>query len=185
MVQVEGGKVLSMPLEDMEKTKREIASSDDNNLNPKVTDIGYLYLSQQINNLMQMQNEFRNNMEIRFDNLRQELKSEIKALSDKTDARFEAQAKSFNQRFETQAKIVNEKFESLEKSIDEKFDKVDMKFDKIDAKFDKIDERFEKIDEKFDEMHRKLKIETNGLQRWAFGLLITIILGFVGTILFK
>lgn len=61
---------------------------------------------------MQMQNEFRNNVEICFDNLRQELKSEIKALSDKTDVRFEAQAKNTDAGFEV-----------IEKSLDERFDK--------------------------------------------------------------
>jgi len=36
--------VLGMTLEDMDKTKREIASSDDNNLNPKITDLDiYIY----------------------------------------------------------------------------------------------------------------------------------------------
>lgn len=71
-----------MPFDDIEKAKREVASSDENYNTQKVTDIGYIYLSQQINTMMQMLNEFRNNTDLRFDNQRQEFKSEIKALRD-------------------------------------------------------------------------------------------------------
>lgn len=108
---------MSIPMEDMERVKEEIASSNDNqNKEQKITDIGYLYLSQQINNLMQMLNEFRNNTEIRFDNQRQEFKNEIKALSDKTDARFAEMRKETNARFN---------------GVDKKFDRVDTKFDNV------------------------------------------------------
>lgn len=75
--------MVSIPLDEMEKMKREAATSDDTHRNePKMPEVGYFYLAQQINTLMQMHNEFRNSTELRFDNLRQELKADIKGLRD-------------------------------------------------------------------------------------------------------
>lgn len=73
-----------MPLDEMDKMKKEIASSSDDNHqdDPRMPEVGYFYLAQQINTLMQMQNEFRNSIELRFDNLRQETKADIKVLRD-------------------------------------------------------------------------------------------------------
>jgi hypothetical protein len=75
--------MMSMPLEDMEKMKKEVAGgADDRPDEPKIPEIGYFYLAQQINNLMQMLNESRNNTDMRFDNQRQEFRAEIKGLKD-------------------------------------------------------------------------------------------------------
>lgn len=184
-----------MSIEDVEKAKKEIASSNDNqNKEQKITDIGYLYLSQQMNNMMQMLNEFRNNIEIRFDNQRQEFKSEIKTLSDKVDTRFEeveAEVKTLSDKAETDTRFnkVDDRFDK----VDKKFDKVDERFDKVDERFgevrteiktfsDKTDSRFDRIDTKFDDVYgeiREIRKEISGIQRWAFALIVTVILGFV------
>ena len=73
---------MSIPLEEMEKTKRETASGNDGPDEHRMPEIGYFYLSQQISNLTQMHNEFRGNTELRFDSLRQELKADMKGLRD-------------------------------------------------------------------------------------------------------
>jgi gas vesicle protein len=188
---------LRMPLGDMENAKKEIASSNDDNQTPKITDFGYLYLSQQINSLMQMQNEFRNNMEIRFDNLRLEIKSEIKnlsdktyakfdeiskenkSLSDKTDTKFEALSNKTSANINALSDKINVKFDEVNKDIKNLSDKTDTKFNALDLKInalsDKTDTRFDKVDLDIKETRK----EINGLQRWAFALIITVIIGFV------
>lgn len=131
---------------------------------PKIYASGYFYLSQQINDL-------RDRMDAKFDRVDTKFEvvhGEIKDLSDKTNTRFE----------------------SLKKEIDSRFDKVDTKFevvhgeikalsDKTDAKFEsmrkEMDSRFDKVDEKFDDIHK----EIIGIQKWAFGLIVTVIIGFI------
>ncbi len=206
---------MRMPLGDMENAKKEIASSNDDNQTPKITDFGYLYLSQQINSLMQMQNEFRNNMEIRFDNLRLEIKSEIKNLSDKTDAKFDEiskENKSLSDKTDAKFDEISKENKNLSDKTDAKFetlsnktsaninalsDKTDLKLnevnrdiknlsDKTDAKFNALDLKInalsDKTDAGFDKVDlevKEIRKEINGLQRWAFALIITVIIGFV------
>lgn len=136
-----------MPLEDVDKAKREVASGkdEDNQTEPKVYESGYFLLSQQINSL-------RDSMDSKFESMRKEN---------------------------------DMKLSELRKEMDVKFDKVDERFNKIDVKFDKVDQRFVKIDAKFDEVYKEIedvRKEISGLQRWSFALIITVILGFVGTI---
>jgi len=166
-----GEKVMSMPLEDMEKTRKEMATTNDDKPRdePRVYESGYFLLSQQITSL-------RDSMDSKFEAARKEtefkfseVRKEIKELSDKTDARF--------------AKV-DQKFDEVRKEIKELSDKTDARFAKVDDKFDEIrkeikeladrtdarfnelihryDEKFGKIDTKFDEVRR----EINGLQRW-------------------
>ncbi len=95
---------------------------------PKIYASGYFYLSQQINDL-------RDRMDAKFDRVDTKFEvvhGEIKALSDKTDAKFESMRKE-------------------------------------------MDSRFDKVDEKFDDIHK----EIIGIQKWAFGLIVTVIIGFI------
>lgn len=92
------------------------------------------------------------------------LSQQINDLRDRMDAKFDK---------------VDTKFDSMRKEIDARFDKVDAKFDvvykEIKALSDKTDARFDKVDDKFDGIHR----EISGLQKWAFALIVTVVLGFV------
>lgn len=122
-----------MPLEDVDKAKREVASGkdEDNQTEPKVYESGYFLLSQQINSL-------RDSMDSKFESMRKENDMKLSELRKE-----------------------------------------------MDVKFDEVDERFNKIDAKFDEVYKEIKDvrkEISGLQRWSFALIITVILGFVGTI---
>jgi len=178
---------MSIPLEDMEKTRKEIATTNDDQPRdePRVYESGYFLLSQQITSL-------RDSMDSKFEAARKEtdfkfseVKREIKELSDKTDVRF---AKA------------DEKFAEVRKEIKELSDKTDARFAKADEKFDEIrkeiknladrtdarfnelirryDEKFDKIDVKFDEVRK----EINGLQRWMIASIVTMILGVISII---
>ncbi len=178
---------MSIPLEDMEKTRKEIATTNDDQPRdePRVYESGYFLLSQQITSL-------RDSMDSKFEAARKEsdfkfseVKREIKELSDKTDVRF--------------AKV-DEKFAEVRKEIKELSDKTDARFAKADEKFDEIrkeiknladrtdarfnelirryDEKFDKIDVKFDEVRK----EINGLQRWMIASIVTMILGVISII---
>jgi len=85
----------------MNKTKNEIAASEDNipPHEPKIYESGYFYLSQQINDL-------RDRMDAKFD---------------KVDEKFSKIDEKFDK--------VDEKFDSMRKEIDARFDKLNDKFD--------------------------------------------------------
>jgi uncharacterized protein YdcH (DUF465 family) len=141
-----GQKVMSMPLEDMEKTRKEMATTNDDKPRdePRVYESGYFLLSQQITSL-------RDSMDSKFETARKEtefkfseVRKEIKELSVKTDARF--------------AKV-DDKLDEIRKEIKELADRTDARFNEL---IHRHDEKFGKIDTKLDEVRK----EINGLQRW-------------------
>lgn len=120
---------------------------------PKIYESGYFYLSQQINDV-------RDRMDAKFDRVDakfEAVRKEIKDLSDKTDARFD----------------------TVHKEIKDLSDKTDSGFDRVDIRLESIrketDARFDRVDEKFNDIHK----EISGLQKWAFGLIVTVVLGFI------
>lgn len=98
------------------KTKSEIAASEDNNISPrepKIFESGYFYLSQQINDL-------RDRMDAKFDKIDEKF-SKIDEKFDKVDA----------------------KFDSMRKETDARFDKIDARFEKINEKLDKFSDKID------------------------------------------
>lgn len=65
--------------------------------------------------------------------VRDELRSEIRSLGHRTDARFDKVDARFNK-------------------VDARFDKMEARFDKIDARFNEMESRFNSIDSRFNEM---------------------------------
>lgn len=96
------------------------------------------------------------------------LSQQINDLRDRTDAKFDR---------------VDIKFESMKKEIDARFDRVDAKFDAVHKEIkdlsDKTDARFEAARRETDARFDKLDDKINVLQRWAFGIIVTVVLAFV------
>jgi len=77
--------------------------------------------------------------------------------------------------------------------LEERFDRIDQRFDEVDRRFDDVDRRFEVVDRRFDRVDadfRELRGEMNGrfdatqhlIIRIGAGMLVTLIVGFVGVI---
>ncbi|WP_422446738.1 hypothetical protein [Thermoanaerobacterium sp. DL9XJH110] len=148
---------MSMPLEDMEKAKKEVASSDE----PKIPEIGYFYLAQQVNTLMQMLNETRNNIDIRFDNQRQEFKGEIKSLREEIDGLRE----------ETKNSIISLKEETK---------------NNMSALREEIKNEIKELREEIKNDIKELRSEFNSIKTWFIGTvvgIVGIIVAIVGMIL--
>jgi gas vesicle protein len=154
--------MMSMPLEDMEKMKKEVAGgADDRPDELKIPEIGYFYLAQQINNLMQMLNESRNNTDMRFDNQRQEFKAEIRGLREE---------------IKNDISELKGEFNDFRNNTDIRFDNQKQEF-KAEIKGLK-DEIKNDISE--------LKGEFNGIKTWFIGTIVGIvgiIIAIVGLIL--
>lgn len=149
----------------MSMAEKEIAAGNDEQRSnetrePKIYETGYFLLSQQINSL-------RDSVDAKFETTRKE----IKELAEKTDM----------------------KFDTVYKDIKALSDKTDARFDRFDAKFaevhkeikdlsDKTDARFEAARKEADARFDKLNDKVDGLQRWAIGSVIAVIVGTIGVI---
>ncbi|MGI6484843.1 MAG: hypothetical protein GX759_00740 [Thermoanaerobacterales bacterium] len=92
---------------------------------------------------------------------------------------------SMDSKFEYMRKETDTKFSDLRKEMDLKFNKVDERFDKADLKFNKVDEKFDGVNKEIKDINKEIKDirkEIGYLQRWSVALIITVILGFLGTI---
>jgi uncharacterized protein (DUF3084 family) len=116
-----------------------------------------------------------------------------------TDARLTDFAAHVDQRFDA----VDRRFEAVDQrfeAVDQRFEAVDQRFDAVDQRFDAVDQRFDAVDRRFDRVDadlRDLRRETKGefvavrsemnsrfddLQRTMLGMMVTIVVGFVGII---
>ncbi|MBX3021118.1 MAG: hypothetical protein KF799_05520 [Bdellovibrionales bacterium] len=105
--------------------------------------------------------------------VRDDLKSEIRSLDAKFDARFrelDAKFTGIDARFTSiDAKFdgIDAKFTSIDArftSIDARFDGIDARFISIDARFDGIDARLDGIDKRFDALETNLEARFSNLE---------------------
>ncbi|WP_422448787.1 hypothetical protein [Thermoanaerobacterium sp. DL9XJH110] len=145
---------------------KEIAAGmDEPQKEPKATEMGYFYLSQQLINITQIItdirkeiSDLRNNIDIRFDSQRNEivdLRKEITDFKDGTISRFDNQRKEIM---------------DLRKEITDFKDSNILRLDNQRKEFE------QKINEFRLEMKEELKQEIGGLRIWSIGTIITVIL---------
>lgn len=95
------------------------------------------------------------------------LSQQISALKDSMDAKFD--------RLDSKFVEVHKEIKDLSNTMDARFEAARKESDaRFEAARKESDAKFDKINSKFDAIHR----EISGLQRWAFALIATVIIGF-------
>ena len=91
-------------------------------------------------------------MDQRIDELRAELRAEMRVGDAETRRHFDVVAEDLKSRIQLVAEgvlLVDEKLERFRAEVHERFEAVDRRFEAIDLRFEAIDRRFEAIDQRF------------------------------------
>jgi dsDNA-specific endonuclease/ATPase MutS2 len=150
---IRGEDVTSMPMEDLSKAKKEIASGTESNETnmAKISETAYFYLSQQINDL-------RDRTDSKSELLRAELKQEINSV--KTE--------------------LNQKIDSVKNELKQEIDSVKNELDqKIDSVRNELKQEIITLNNKFEQLH----LEVNQIRESAHQTNVMIIVTLIAVIL--
>jgi dsDNA-specific endonuclease/ATPase MutS2 len=142
-----------MPMEDLSKAKKEIASGTESNETnmAKISETAYFYLSQQINDL-------RDRTDSKSELLRAELKQEINSV--KTE--------------------LNQKIDSVKNELKQEIDSVKNELDqKIDSVRNELKQEIITLNNKFEQLH----LEVNQIRESAHQTNVMIIVTLIAVIL--
>ena len=91
-------------------------------------------------------------MDRRFEEVRDELRAEMRAGPAETRRHFDVVAEDLKSRIQLVAEgvlLVDEKLERFRAEVHERFEAVDRRFEAVERRFEAVDQRFEAIDQRF------------------------------------
>jgi hypothetical protein len=162
MVQLyQGGK--NMP----EEARKEIAAGTDEIFYPRGFD-PFNYLVQQLNN-----------MDARWETRFSKVETQFTELEKKFESRFAELEKKFEGRFAELEKKFEGRFAELEKKFEGRFNELDNKYEN---RFTRIETEMGTLRQAIGILREEMLREFRSVQRWSFGTIAAVIVGFVGVI---
>ncbi len=108
----------------------------------------------------------------RIDRLDEKLTKEIRDGDQNSEERISAVEQKLSQRIDAVEQKLSQRIEAVEQKLSQRIDAVEQKLSqRIDAIEDKLNKRIDQLDDKL-----------SNLRFWAIGAVITIAVGFIGTI---
>ncbi|MEW8959733.1 hypothetical protein [Neomoorella humiferrea] len=157
-----------------EESLREIAATNEP---PRtIASAEFFFLLQRIDRLDEkLTKEIRDgdqNSEERTSAVEQKLSQRIDTVEQKLSHRIDAVEQKLSQRIEAVEQKLTQRIDAVEQKLSQRIDAVEQKFSqRIDAIENKLNKRIDQLDDKL-----------SNLRFWAIGAVITIAVGFIGTI---
>ena len=126
---------MSMPMEDLSKAKREIASGTESNETnmAKISETAYFYLSQQINDL-------RDRTDSKSELLRAELKQEINSVKTELNQKIDSVRNELKQEINSLKTELNQKIDSVRNELKQEILTLNNKFEQLHSEVNQIRE---------------------------------------------
>ncbi|HHW04171.1 MAG TPA: apolipoprotein A1/A4/E family protein [Thermoanaerobacterales bacterium] len=124
-----------MPMEDLSKAKREIASGTESNETnmAKISETAYFYLSQQINDL-------RDRTDSKSELLRAELKQEINSVKTELNQKIDSVRNELKQEINSLKTELNQKIDSVRNELKQEILTLNNKFEQLHSEVNQIRE---------------------------------------------
>lgn len=132
---IRGEDVMSMPMEDLSKAKREIASGTESNETnmAKISETAYFYLSQQINDL-------RDRTDSKSELLRAELKQEINSVKTELNQKIDSVRNELKQEIDSVKNELDQKIDSIRNELKQEILTLNNKFEQLHSEVNQIRE---------------------------------------------
>ncbi|WP_422446519.1 hypothetical protein [Thermoanaerobacterium sp. DL9XJH110] len=166
---------MSMPMEDLSKAKREIASGTESNETnmAKISETAYFYLSQQINDL-------RDRTDSKSELLRAELKQEINSVKTELNQKIDSVRNELKQEINSVKTELNQKIDSVRNELKQEIDSVKNELEqKIVSVRNELKQEILTLNNKFEQLHS----EVNQIRESAHQTNVMIIVTLIAVIL--
>ncbi|MBW1940445.1 MAG: hypothetical protein JRI28_03565, partial [Deltaproteobacteria bacterium] len=145
----------------------------------KYFEVRFDHMQDQINRINNDLNEFRADVDKRFDTM----KTDMDKRFEQVDKRFDAMKTDMDKRFEQ----VDKRFDAIKTDMDKRFEQVDKRFEQVDKRFEQVDKRLEQIIASIDRLTDKLEYrdeKQRGFTLRMFTIAISIsVIGVLGAFL--